>query len=836
MFCVLAKARQRATFFFLISLLLLSTGIALSAPISADNASDYEESLLWEGKWLKLYPMNMTLSKDGKEIFYDENDSKILKNGLEWTYKNKKSEIRRDGEKIWDIDHSALPYQIDSLINTAEYAYLEEGWHNDLITGKDNIILRGGNRLCQEGNFLIKNPGTLAEEKVWIDCIHLPPSPYNYTNETSCKTWNYENFTCEEWHPWNLRDSVQISIDKKEALINYHSPWDPLIGNFSEGLTSCYPFTYDVVTDATGNHNGTNTGAWHNGTNVKVGNGSAYFQGDGDRVAYLHGITALPITVNAWIDTDSVSGNNYAVGIDKGALWPYNIFGYGNQAGLRVQDGEPKGGANSWATGWTMFTMIIVNNSLSELWRNGNNIINYTTAKTWTSAWDTLLLGTLSEGLVTDHFEGHLDEIGVWNRRLNITEIQELYNSSNAASCSEIIASGGGGACTPSWTNTSWLSVSNSSCLVNDTIEMNWTRTEYDLNECNGSTNTTYNKTNSTACDYNKLGEAFCNWPENSGTYNQTWMNFSGYGDDPDNATFLLNRYINGSLNSTNSTAANDTLWIENISLAYDTYTFIYEYYDGENWDNCSQITFTLSNGSCVPSWVNTSWSSWQDMEACGINDSLTQNRSLTEYDANSCPGSSNTTYWDFQEASCNYCSYSLFYEGWGNWSNVSQSCGSRNRSYWDENYSTCCQVTNISADCFSLDNFTIQVNYTQTDTEACPGSSLFSAAQLRLPIFLVLLFIALVLIVAGFATGEFFLATIGLAIIFVLGLVLEVGGLYYRTGSTELVNGSTTTISYVYSAFDNSVSHLVGWAVMVVSAVLFAISLMAGGGDVADD
>lgn len=88
---------------------------------------------------------------------------------------------------------------------------------------------------------------------------------------------------------------------------------------------------------------------------------------------------------------------------------------------------------------------------------------------------------------------------------------------------------------------------------------------------------------------------------DNDNFINQTWMNFScAYtGDD---ASAILNLYLNGTLNQTNASALNATKWQFNVTLPYANYSAICEADDGNNKANTSAITFALVNGTTLPS------------------------------------------------------------------------------------------------------------------------------------------------------------------------------------------------------------------------------------------
>jgi hypothetical protein len=171
--------------------------------------------------------------------------------------------------------------------------------------------------------------------------------------------------------------------------------------------------------------------------------------------------------------------------------------------------------------------------------------------------------------------------------------------------------------CTPSLTNTSWSAWQNqSSCLANDTQLQNRSLTQYDSNYCGEVANETFYEIQYVACDF------------------------------------------------------------------------------------------------CTPSLTNTSWSGWQDQGDCLTNDSQLQNRSLEQYDENFCGEVANQTFWDYQFIACNYCSYSLTNTSWGDWED-SGSCQAndtilqeRNLTEYDANKASCCDVTGIGSDCIANTTF----------------------------------------------------------------------------------------------------------------------------------
>lgn len=214
--------------------------------------------------------------------------------------------------------------------------------------------------------------------------------------------------------------------------------------SLNTSLVSHWTFDTDLTDDYNGDSDGTNNGVSVEGTNPKLGNGSAFFNTSNVYATFPLNITSLPISINFWVDTDSTSGNNYALGVDKGSLWPYSLYGFGSQVCMRVQGTAQCGAGSTWSGGYDMYTILIVNNSHSQIYVNGVDYVNNTNTQTFSSSYDEIILGTLSAGLVTDSFEGHIDEVSVWSKTLTESEITELYNGSSGVSSSYLLGTGGG--------------------------------------------------------------------------------------------------------------------------------------------------------------------------------------------------------------------------------------------------------------------------------------------------------------------------------------------------------------------------------------------------------
>ena len=103
------------------------------------------------------------------------------------------------------------------------------------------------------------------------------------------------------------------------------------------------------------------------------------------------------------------------------------------------------------------------------------------------------------------------------------------------------------------------------------------------------------------------------------------------------------------------------------------------------------------------------------------------------------------------------------------------------------------------------------------------------------LTLWLALLSLAVVICILGYFTGDEPYLTVGLFVLFLLGIIVLNGLLEYQTGETKEVSFNYTnatlssqfeTTSFTYTAWNDSTSHQVGWGLAIISAIGVALSL----------
>jgi sporulation protein YlmC with PRC-barrel domain len=295
------------------------------------------------------------------------------------------------------------------------------------------------------------------------------------------------------------------------------------------------------------------------------------------------------------------------------------------------------------------------------------------------------------------YFNGSIDEARIYNRSLSASEIYELYASN-----------------LQKFNSSYWeFYVNQSQNATTGLADGNYTYEAISINSSGGLQTTGIRNV--------IINSSFLGSPSDT-----TYPQFSNYWDN--NATltnsgtgnfnvtlFNTNGTVLLEINGTNVTATNLSSNVYNVSYNFTT-NGVYQY-KWHSWGNGTSELYNVSetknyvvNYSCVQNLQNTSWTGWVNYEGCRIDDEVGQSRNLTQYDANSCGIYENETFFEYQETSCNYCSYSLANTSFGEWSNLecvsNERNQTRNLTQYDENYTTCYAITGLPSDYYANQTF----------------------------------------------------------------------------------------------------------------------------------
>ena len=215
-------------------------------------------------------------------------------------------------------------------------------------------------------------------------------------------------------------------------------------GALTDDLVAYYKFDGNTV-DETGNGNdGTNYGA----TSTSSGKiGEAYsFDGVNDYMDTLYNQINNIKTISIWVKTTQNSGlspilSSRNVPTTTGiGIYLYNSDLRVGEAGDSVQVAKSFLGTNINDGNWHNVVGIFntqssgqIDISNFDLYLDGIKLTSYSPIQDRRGDDDypypnnNLLIGKLS----TSHFNGQIDEIGIWQRELTESEIQDLYNNGN---------------------------------------------------------------------------------------------------------------------------------------------------------------------------------------------------------------------------------------------------------------------------------------------------------------------------------------------------------------------------------------------------------------------
>lgn len=207
-----------------------------------------------------------------------------------------------------------------------------------------------------------------------------------------------------------------------------------------DDLVSYWKFdgTSGGVTDIHGNNDGTNNGALR-GVSGKL-NRAFDFDGSGNSIEINSGDLGYDyVTVSAWINPDSLNSYSYILDGERG-MRSFIFRHDGNNLEFYVQVG------GGWHHVQTLFSATnqwshvvgVYDGSEYQIWINGQNR-GTGSLSGHLDAFDIRWIGGDSDD--QRYFDGTIDEVGVWGRGLNQTEIETLYNNGNGLNYDSIINS-----------------------------------------------------------------------------------------------------------------------------------------------------------------------------------------------------------------------------------------------------------------------------------------------------------------------------------------------------------------------------------------------------------
>lgn len=412
---------------------------------------------------------------------------------------------------------------------------------------------------------------------------------------------------------YNFKYQIDNSIDFDIIQIYNHSNinnfWtcesDPSMtirSDLTVGLVSCWSLDSDA-SDSYGNNDGTVTNANLLTTGCKLGSGCYNFSDtsyidipDNETLRFY----TNDFTIVLWAKINNNTNEDYNYFMGKGDTgsdeWMLRVNTN------PVTDYEWYGGAGVHnvgqfvipnASNWNMYhvnrTTNVLNIGHNLTWDSGpdSSIVNYSTTKS-------LRFGD-ADNSATRNFEGQLDEIMIWNRSLNETEMQDIYNYGIGVNCSDLISSGVVSNTSNGTEPFSFSSIApdknftnNQSAHLNFTILGNSTNWTLYFNESGSwkaifnATNITTNYFNHTGLNNNTVYQYYANVTWNSTIQNTTGLFFITTLQNPPPAITQTPT----PQNLLNASQTNESIYFNWTELSQAEYFLIYE--NGVNTHNTS--------------------------------------------------------------------------------------------------------------------------------------------------------------------------------------------------------------------------------------------------------
>lgn len=253
----------------------------------------------------------------------------------------------------------------------------------------------------------------------------------------------------------------------------------PLVsGALSDGLRYCWSLDdSDCTDDGPGGVDCTKNGA--DVVAGKLGNAYDYEKSQGDMSTITAQTLNKTMTYTVWVKMESIDTYAYVLA-DDGNNYMCNIYDTGSIEAWNGNSGTADTSTN-WQTGQWYHIAFTQNGQGAKFYINGSDVTNDGGV-----ADSNFVLNHFGDaGGTSWEFDGLIDEIKVWNRTLNASEILDDYNSHNGTTCTAAL--GGGGAASPAITVTA-LSPSDDYHTANATggvrVSFNFTATALPGGNC----------------------------------------------------------------------------------------------------------------------------------------------------------------------------------------------------------------------------------------------------------------------------------------------------------------------------------------------------------------
>jgi len=321
--------------------------------------------------------------------------------------------LKNSGEDPLDFGYSTFTFNVVDVFNFYESALV----YND---STQNFILTSANITINKNGSLIYNNVMLPKTNI----ITLRKDYGIYS--ISIKKTGYEDYNTE----LTLANLQEYSSKPLIVILNKST------FNFQEGLVAYYPFNGNANDESGNNHNATVYGASLTMDRFNKPNSSYEFDGLNDYINTFSTFDFNYRTISFWANAYEVDGTGYGKGIPLVQDSEENTYGivvatfgegalYLNAGGANTYDLCVKNNVseNLW------YHIVLVRNNAQLLYYVNGELIYTGPSSSLSSSvnpYKYLLFGT-GRTRTIQFFNGKVDDVAVYNRALNASEIRALY-------------------------------------------------------------------------------------------------------------------------------------------------------------------------------------------------------------------------------------------------------------------------------------------------------------------------------------------------------------------------------------------------------------------------
>lgn len=355
---------------------------------------------------------------------------------LEWVLSNEELKT-----KSIDVSSTKDRYYIGDFSETKEWGYKDAGFE---VISSDKKLIQKGAYVCVEEDY---------KNFVYNDCIYYPTQYIDVlvkADESNKSGYDY-------YVKKNIRNITRLS--DYSYRIDFGNDYDPTSTSMQTGLLAYYNAS-QTTDDVTGNYHMTAVGGMNYNSSGKIG-----YAFIGDSSDYMingtikHTLSGDSSYVGWFKTGESVTTNRLVIATYGNAVTDTDGFfcairrnnDVGKEEKFYCRYFENDGG------GTELYSVDVVDNNwhfFAVIINATSNQFGYWLDGTFYGESDTITgddygnLTIMNREGVSAQFAGIMDEVGVWNRRLNKSEIDYLYNGTYGMSWPFDNTTGGG--CSPS--------------------------------------------------------------------------------------------------------------------------------------------------------------------------------------------------------------------------------------------------------------------------------------------------------------------------------------------------------------------------------------------------